>query len=155
MAQVEAAIDIRAPIELVFPAITDPRRACEWNDNVADVTNISDHPVRQGSTWRQVTIMAGRPTNLNCRIAAFRPPYEGVLEISGGQKGSVRTLCDPVPGGTRVRQILDFVPPGGALGRLAAKAISPVIYRELSQALERQKVALEREAAGTPGSRTP
>jgi uncharacterized protein YndB with AHSA1/START domain len=149
--QVEATLDIRAPIELVFLAITDPRRAREWNDNVADVTNISDYPVRQGSTWRQVTIMAGRPTNLNCRIATFRPPYEGLLEISGGQKGSVRTLCELIPGGTRVRQILDFVPPGGALGRLAAKAISPVVHRELTQALERQKATLEREAAGAPG----
>jgi hypothetical protein len=43
------------------------------------------------------------------------------------------------------------VPPGGALGRLAAKAISPVVHRELTQALERQKATLEREAAGAPG----
>jgi uncharacterized membrane protein len=99
--------------------------------------------------------MAGRPTNLNCRIATFRPPYEGLLEISGGQRGTVRTLCEPVSGGTRVRQILDFVPPGGAFGRIAAKAISPVIHHELTQALERQKAALEREATGVGDARTP
>jgi uncharacterized protein YndB with AHSA1/START domain len=154
MTRVEADIDIRAPIEMVFSAITDPRRASEWNDNVTEVTNVSDYPVRQGSTWRQVTIVAGRPTNLNLRVASFRPPYEGLLEITGGQKGTIRTQCEKIPGGTRVRQVLDFVPPGGALGRLAAKAIGPVIHHELAQALERQKAALERETAGAYGSRT-
>jgi len=151
---VEHSVDIRAPIDAVFAALTDPRRGPEWNTNILDVAGFSGYPLQVGSTWRQTMMMMGRPTTLNCRIAQWDPPYEGLLEISGGQRAQVRTQCRPVGASTRVTQVLDFVPPGGALGRLAANLAVSAVRREMAVAMERQRAALEREIGASGGSRT-
>ncbi|MBV9281477.1 MAG: SRPBCC family protein [Chloroflexi bacterium] len=153
MATVEASIDIKAPIQQVFATITDPRRAPDWNPNVIEVKDVSEGQLGEGSTWRQVTLILGRQANLVCRIARFQPPHEGLLEISGDQRATIRTTCQSQGAYTRVTQVIDFVPPGGVVGRMAAGLLGPTLKNELTQTLERQRQALE-GGAGSDGPRT-
>jgi len=41
-------IEIRAPREAVFAAITDPRRTMEWNSNILEVGSLSEYAPRSG-----------------------------------------------------------------------------------------------------------
>jgi uncharacterized membrane protein len=154
MAVVKDSIDIRAPIDVVFKAITDPRRTMEWNSSIAGVSGLSEYPPRLGTVWRQVAMVAGRKVDLNCRITSWTVPREGVLEVTGGQRATITTRCHEVGDITRVTQTIDFVPPGGFLGSLAGGAISIAVKREMRGAMQRQKDTLEREAGGQSGSRS-
>lgn len=146
MTTVQQSTRISAPIERVFEAITDPRRGPDWNNNIVEVTGVSPLPVGVGTSWHQVVVMAGRPMRLQCRVAEMRPPYGGVVEVSGDQQGRLWTECRAVPGGTEVTQGMDFTPPGGALGRIGATIGRGLIERELRRTLERQRAVLEAEA---------
>jgi uncharacterized protein YndB with AHSA1/START domain len=152
MGRVAEAIDVRAPIADVFVAITDPRRSLEWNPNMVDVQDIVGYPVREGSTWRQTVMIAGRPMKMQCAIVRFHPPNEGVLRITGDQRGEVITLCRQGTGVTRVDQILEFAVPGGLAGGLIARMAEPMLRRELAASLARMRDILEREMGGQYGS---
>jgi uncharacterized protein YndB with AHSA1/START domain len=153
MTVIQESIEIRAPIDRVFAAITDPRRTMEWNTSIAGVTELQGYPPRLDTTWKQIAVVAGRQARLDCRIVAWAPPHEGVLQISGDQRARVVTRCEPVADGTRVTQIVDFVPPGGLLGSLASGVIGGALRRELAQSLQRQRDTLQREIGGVDGPR--
>lgn len=153
MAKVEEVNTIHAPIEEVFAALTDPRRAMEWNPSILEVRDISG-PLQEGTTWRQTAVLAGKRAQLDCRVSAYQPPHRGVIEVTGGQQGRVWTQCEPVEGGTRVTQGIEFALPGGLLGGLAAGPITGMVRGELQRAMRRQRETLEAEAGGNDGSGT-
>jgi uncharacterized membrane protein len=148
MPVVEDSIDIRAPVDAVFKAITDPRRTMEWNSSIAGVSGLSEYPPRLGTSWSQVAMVAGRKMDLNCRIVSWNEPYEGALQVTGGQRATITTRCREVGDVTRITQTIDFIPPGGLLGSLAGGMISSAVKREMRGAMQRQKEAIEREAGG-------
>jgi uncharacterized protein YndB with AHSA1/START domain len=154
MASVEDSIVIQAPIDHVFSAVTDPRRTLEWNPSIVEVSDISGYPVHVGSSWHQVASVAGRMVKLTCRIVELRPPFEGILDVSGDQHGRVVTRCQESGGHTRLSQMIEFVPPTGMMGRMALTVIQPALKRELSHTLARQKDILEREVGAGSGSET-
>lgn len=152
MPTIEESVDIRAPIGVVFAAITDPRRSVEWSPSVIEVTNVMPLPVQVGTTWRQRARMAGTTVNLDCRVVTLQPPCDGTLEISGDQRGTLTTHCREGNGLTRVTQTLGFDVPGGLAGSIMAKVAQPIIRREMAQSLARVRDALEREEGGSGGS---
>jgi hypothetical protein len=87
MPTIEDSIEIKAPVAAVFAALTDPHRTGEWNPNIIEVCDITDGRTREGTSWRQVAMIAGRKVNLTCRIQRFEPPYLGELDIAGDQRG--------------------------------------------------------------------
>lgn len=154
MAEIVERVDIRAPIDRVFAAITDPERAQDWNNNVLEVRDISPRPVQPGTEWTQTTMMAGRPVELRCRIARYERPYHGVLEVAGDHAGTITTICEEASGGTRVTQRLKFQPPGGLFRGLAGGFITNAVRRELKYTMDRQRMILEREYGATRGPGT-
>jgi uncharacterized membrane protein len=151
---VQETVDIAAPIEEVFAVITDPVRSLEWSAEVIDVRDVSDQPVQEGTTWQQVVSIAGRPVDLHCRIVELRPPYEGVVQISGDHQGRIRTRCEATEQGTHVTQEIDFVPPGGILGLVAGGLIGPAMKRELRRTMDRMRETLEGQTGEEGGART-
>lgn len=148
MPTIEESVDIRAPVTEVFAAITDPRRSVEWSPSVKAVTPASPLPVQVGTTWRQRVGMAGTTVMLDCRVVALMPPHDGVLEISGDQRGRLTTRCREGDGLTRVTQTLMYDVPGGIAGSIMAKVAQPIIRREMVQSLARVRETLERERGG-------
>lgn len=153
MPAVEEVIEIRAPAAAVFEALTDPRRAAEWNPSIVRVSNISGS-MGIGASWDQEMVMGGRVMRLHCQVVRWAPPHEGLIAVSGDQQGQVWTRCDPLPIGTRVTQGISFNPPPGMLGGLLGGAIGHVIQRELRATMSRQRAALQVEAGGTSGPGT-
>ena len=74
------------------------------------------------------------------------------MEVSGQYRGKIQTICQEVDGATRVTQRLEFTVPGGVFGRMASGVAGSAIRRELAQGMERQRIALEREAGEASGS---
>lgn len=154
MGQITETIDIRAPIDRVFAALTDPQRGPEWNPAITVIQDLSPGPARLGTQWNQSTLIGGRPINLVCRITELDSPFLGVLEVSGDQQGKITTHCSELESGTRVTQTLDFVPPGGLFGQMAGGFISNALKREMSRTMERQRSILEEEYAAQRETRT-
>ena len=154
MAEVTESIDIRAPTDRVFAALTDPWRGSEWNPAITGIQDITPGPVRIGTQWTQSTHIAGRPIQLVCRITELQAPFLGVLDVSGDQQGKITTRCAEVPGGTRVTQTLEFVPPGGIFGQMAGGFIGNGLRREMVRTMERQRSVLEQEFGAERESRT-
>lgn len=146
MARVKASAIIRAPTDVVFDAITDPRRTTEWNPHILEVSEASPMPLQPGTSWTQVALVAGRKVKLTCKIVRLDPPLEGELKIGGDQQATAYTRCRPEGDGTHVTQTLEFKPPGGMLGRMAGPVMSAALHHELTRALERQRETLEQEA---------
>lgn len=153
MTVVEESIDIRGPIDTVFATVTDPRRAPEWNPSVVEVTDFSGYPIQPGTTWQQVIMILGKPARVRCRVSEYVPPHSGVIEVSGAQRGRIWTRCQAAGGVTRVTQGMDFVPPGGVMGRLGVTVMKGRIRQELYKTMTRQRDALE-AGRGNDGSGT-
>src|SRR5579872_5869601 len=98
MTRIEDSIDINAPIDIVFAAVTDPRRTIEWNSAIVEVSEITGLPVQAGTSWRQVAHYMGRTASLQCRIIELNPPHEGVLEVTGDYEGRISTVLETVGG---------------------------------------------------------
>jgi uncharacterized protein YndB with AHSA1/START domain len=152
MGQIEHTSDIAAPLDLVFSALTDPRRGTQWNSNIIEVTEVSDTIVRQGTTWHQKALVMGRPEDLFCRVVEYDPPRSGLLEISGAHHAKITTRCEARGTGTHVFQRMEFDMPGGIFGRLAGGFVGERLKRELVQTMERQRLALEKEAKDGSGT---
>lgn len=152
MTVVEESVDIPAPIEAVFTALTDPQRGPEWNLSIVEVTDFSGYPVQVGTTWVQVVMMLGRPMRLTCRVREYQPPHQGLVEVSGAQRGRIWTRCQDLGGTTRVVQGMDFTPPGGVLGRIGMGMLKGQIQREMHDSMMRQRDTLA-GMGGTGGSR--
>lgn len=144
MPTVEESINIRAPIETVFTAVTDPERGPEWNSNIIEVSGVS-YPLREGSTWNQTARVAGRRMRLTCRVTRLEPPRYGELDVSGDQKARIWTRCDDMGDYVQVTQGTEFVPPGGMLGVVLGGVASTMIRQEITHSLERQRATLEVE----------
>ncbi len=143
---IEAAIDIKAPIADVFAAITDPRRSGEWNPHIVSVDDISDSPVKEGTSWKQTVMLAGRRVTLVCVVRRLAPPHHGVLEISGDQEGLLATSCTAENGITRLAQRLELPAPRGLKATLTLTLAGPLIRSEMGSSLTRLRDTLEREA---------
>ena len=62
------------------------------------------------------------------------------------------TRCDPVPGGTRVIQKVDFTMPGGKLAALAGGLAKSALQSEIGRGLQRQREIVEREYGAGRGA---
>ena len=144
MTKIEETVDVRAPIEDVFEAVTDPIRIPEWNASVIEVQDFSGYPVGIGSTWRQSISVAGRVLNLVCTVDRYDPPREGSFQVSGDQQGYVWTICQDMGGLTRLTQGVDFEPPGGMLGKMMGPVIASAMRQEIARTMQRQREALEK-----------
>jgi uncharacterized protein YndB with AHSA1/START domain len=154
MGEITESVDIMAPIDRVFAALTDPHRGQDWNPAVTGIEGITPGPPRVGTEWIQSTLIGGRELKLVCTITQLEAPTYGVLEVSGGQRGSITTHCSPIDGGTRVKQVLAFVPPGGIFGQMAGGFVSNAIRREMMRTMERQRDIIEAESGAQRESRT-
>lgn len=153
MARVEDSIDIRAPAQVVFAAVTDPRRTLEWNSNIVSIDDVAGLPVGIGTSWTQVASIAGRSLTVSCTIVDYRPPHEGVLEVRGEYGGRIITRCHEHSYSTHLTQVIEFEPPRGLMGQMAMAMIVPRLKREIRQTLLRQRDVLERETQAAGGSR--
>jgi uncharacterized membrane protein len=148
MSGVQVKIDVDAPIDRVWETAMDPSRFKDWVTIHRAVRNVSDKPLRRGSTMDQVLHLRGVSFNVHWTLVDVNPPSHAEWEGRGPAHSRARIRYDLSPNGehaTVFEYTNEFTPPGGRLGIVASRVIvGAASEREANNSLTRLKQLLER-----------
>src|SRR5689334_19448507 len=149
MSKVTTNIEIDAPIEKVWETVMNPDRLKDWVTIHRDVSSVSDQPLVEGSTMKQVLHMRGFSFHVNWKLVDVTAPHTAHWEGHGPahSRALIRyELESSGDGRTQFHYTNDFQPPGGRLGNVASRFIvGAASEREASNSLSRLKALLERD----------
>ena len=148
MSTVHAEIEINAPPQRVWDTVMDPRRLKDWVTIHRSVSNISDEPLRRGSTMDQMLHMRGVSFHVHWTLKDVSSPRRAEWEGQGPAHSEARIryqLSGDGKGPTRFAYTNEFHTPGGRLGDMASRFIvGATSEREANRSLARLKALLER-----------
>lgn len=151
MSTVSAKVDIAAPVEKVWETVMDPNRLGEWVTIHKSVGDVSDLPLRPGSTMNQAMVVRGVTFHVHWTLASVDSPRMAEWEGTGPAHSRARIqylLRDADDGGTDFEYTNEFHPPGGRLGNIAGRIIvGATSEREAKNSLSRLKALLEKKPA--------
>lgn len=147
MSTVSAQIRIAAPIERVWETVMDPHRLGDWVTIHRSVANVSQNPLREGSTMDQAMCVRGLTFHVHWTLVAVDSPHHAVWEGGGPARSTAvirYELTSDGPDHTTFHYTNEFHPPGGRLGNVAGRMIvGATSEREAHGSLERLKALLE------------
>lgn len=148
MSSVHVKIDLVAPVEQVWETVMDPSRLKDWVTIHRSVRDVSDQPMRRGSTMDQVLHLRGVSFNVHWTLVDVSPPNHAEWEGRGPAHSRARIRYDLTPKGedaTAFDYTNEFTPPGGRLGVVASRVIvGAASEREAKSSLARLKQLVER-----------
>jgi uncharacterized protein YndB with AHSA1/START domain len=148
MSTVNVTIDINAPPQRVWETIMDPSRLGDWVTIHRSVKDVSDDPLKNGSTMEQVLAMRGVSFHVHWELVNIHPPHEAQWEGTGPAHSRAKIryeLSGDGDGPTKFEYTNEFTPPGDRLGNLASRVIvGAASEREANKSLNRLKNLVER-----------
>jgi uncharacterized protein YndB with AHSA1/START domain len=148
MSIVHEKIDIDAPVERVWDVAMDPRHLKDWVTIHRFVRDVSDEPLRRGSTMEQVLHMRGVSFHVHWTVVVVSAPNRAEWEGHGPAHSRARIiyqLTSNGDAGTSFEYTNEFTVPGGRLGSVASHVIvGAASEREALNSLSRLKALLER-----------
>jgi uncharacterized membrane protein len=148
MSTVHAQIEINAPAQRVWDTVMDPYHLKNWVTIHKSISNVSEHPLRKGSTMDQVLHIRGVSFHVHWSLTDVRSPERAEWQGQGPAHSVARIryeLSGPPDGPTRFAYTNEFMPPGGKLGNVASRFIvGATSEREANNSLARLKALLER-----------
>ncbi len=148
MSTVSAEIEINAPIERVWETIMDPRRLGDWVTIHKSVSDVSQKPLRQGSTMEQSLCVRGLTFRVHWTLVTVDSPRRAQWEGAGPAHSNALIRYELASDGgerTTFRYTNEFHPPGGRIGNMAGRMIvGATSEREAHNSLARLKALLER-----------
>ncbi len=125
MPRITRRIDIAAPVGRVWEILEDVRRLPEYSTSTELVREAPDRLTAVGQEYVQVGRLLGVKLTSRWRVTALEPrrllSSEG--SIAPGVRYTLTQRLAPLPdGGSRLTVDIDYEPPGGSLGRFAARA---------------------------------
>jgi uncharacterized membrane protein len=148
MSVVHVQTTINAPVDRVWETVMDPNKLGDWVTIHRDVKNVSDQPLRRGSTMDQSLHLRGVSFHVHWTLAQLDAPNHAEWEGLGPAHSQARIRYELKPGpddATVFDYTNEFTPPGGRLGTVASKVIvGAASEREANNSLARLKKLLER-----------
>jgi uncharacterized protein YndB with AHSA1/START domain len=148
MSTVHTKIDIHAPVERVWETVMDPHRLKDWVTIHRSIKDVSDQPLRKGSTMEQVLHMRGVSFRVHWIVVDLSAPNMAEWDGRGPAHSHARIryeLTDHGDGQTLFEYINEFTVPGGRVGSVASRmVVGAASEREASSSLIRLKTLLER-----------
>jgi uncharacterized membrane protein len=148
MSGVQVKIAIDAPIDRVWETVMDSSRLKDWVTIHRSVRDVSDQPLRKGSTMDQVLHLRGVSFHVHWTLVDVSPPHHAEWEGHGPAHSRARIRYDLTPSGdhaTEFKYTNEFTPPGGRLGVVASRVIvGAASEREANNSLARLKELVER-----------
>jgi uncharacterized protein YndB with AHSA1/START domain len=148
MSVVHIETKINAPIERVWETVMDPSQLEQWVTIHRAVKNVSDGPLRRGSTMDQVMHLVGISFQVHWTLVDVDEPMHAEWDGRGPAHSRARIryeLSADSEGGTEFEYFNDFTPPGGRLGVVASRVIvGAASEREANRSLQKLKALLER-----------
>jgi len=149
MSIVHTTIQIDAPVDRVWETVMDPYRLKDWVTIHRSVTDVSENPLRKGSTMEQVLHMRGVSFRVHWTVVDVSAPHVAEWEGRGPAHSRARIryeLGGDDDGHTVFEYTNEFTVPGGRLGSVASRVIvGAASEREANGSLERLKALLERK----------
>ncbi|CAN5212132.1 hypothetical protein BH20ACT24_BH20ACT24_19020 [soil metagenome] len=124
MTVVEARVEIEAPPEEVWRVVSDPRNLPLWDSHVVSVRDVPQEGVSEGTEYRTDARFFGFTVSVTARVLQVRAPEYAKVRLSGVIEGIVETWVEPLQGSrSRLRHSVQYRFRGGAMGRVAARAV--------------------------------
>ena len=143
---VEASIDIDAPPERVWEVVMDPARLEDWVTIHRRLADVSDRPLRPGSTLKQTLCLRGANFTVRWEVTGYDEPRSAKWEGKGPARSNAETQYRLTPDGdgTRFEYRNEFKAPLGPLGSVASRALmGGVPEREAVATLRKLKDVVE------------
>ena len=143
--KVERTVEIAAPPERVYDVVMDPARLEEWVTIHHHLEDAPNGRLRKGSKMTQCLKLAGKKFNVRWTVVENDPCVRVVWEGRGPVASQARVVYELEGNGdgTRFSYLNEYDLPGGALGRIAGRAVSRVTQKELDGSLQRLKLLVE------------
>ncbi|HZD80248.1 MAG TPA: SRPBCC family protein [Actinomycetota bacterium] len=124
MTVVEATVEVMAPPDRVWAVVSDPRNLPRWDRRVASVEDVPSQGLSRGATYTTVMRFMAVRSRVHAEVLEWDPPERATVRLMGLLEATVSTTVTALPGGrSRLRHIVDYHFPGGALGDLAARSL--------------------------------
>jgi uncharacterized membrane protein len=147
MAPIVKSIEIARPPEEVFAYIDDLSRHREWQEQIQQVTVLTDGPTKVGSRARDRRKVPGSVQEITYEITAHDPPRSASFRGVDGPVRPVGTVTvAPADGGSRVTLQLDFEGHG-----LGGKLLLPLVRRQARKQVPRDQQRLKERLESQPG----
>jgi uncharacterized protein YndB with AHSA1/START domain len=148
MSVVHIKTRIDAPIERVWETVMDPNRLEQWVTIHRALKDVSNGPLRAGSTMDQVMHLVGISFQVHWTLVDVHAPTHAEWTGRGPAHSQARIryeLSSDNDGSTDFEYFNDFTPPGGRLGIVASRVIvGAASEREANRSLHKLKTLLER-----------
>ena len=143
--KVERSIEIAAPPDAVYDVVMDPARLEEWVTVHKELLHAPNGVLAEGDELAQKLKVAGQAFKVRWTVAKAERPRDVEWEGRGpmGTKARVSYDLESRGDGTCFNYVNEYELPGGALGRLGAKAVARTAGKEADRTLDRLKGLLE------------
>ena len=143
--KVERSTRVAAPPKSLYDVIMDPGRLEDWVTIHHNLEGSPPSPLRKGSKLTQCLKLAGKTFKVHWTVVENEPCERVRWEGRGpvASKARVEYRFEPHGEGTEFFYLNEYDLPGGALGRVAGKAVARVTQRELDGSLQRLKSLVE------------
>jgi hypothetical protein len=139
----QASVDVRAPVERVFDLVCTPERLPEWNLSVEHARRaMPSEPVCLGSRAFFTGRLLGQSLQSETEVISFEQPRLFATRAIRGPRLITRFHLESLPHGSRVDVDVSGEVPGGGLGEMLAEGF---LRKELTASLERLRSICERE----------
>ncbi len=100
--RIETGVDIARPPAEVFAVVTDVANHPNWSSGVERVIDLSEAPIRPGTTWTQFSRILGREFEVHAKVIGLVP--ERWFEFSVDQPARIEMTwrLQPTSTGTHV-----------------------------------------------------
>jgi carbon monoxide dehydrogenase subunit G len=143
--RVERTVDIAASPQEVYDVVMDPARLEEWVTIHHHLEDAPNGRLRKGSKMTQSLKLAGKKFNVRWTVVENDPCVRVVWEGRGPVASHARVVYELEKNGdgTKFSYLNEYDLPGGALGRIAGRAVARVTQKELEGSLQRLKSLVE------------
>jgi uncharacterized membrane protein len=143
--KVQRTTKVAAPPRRLYDVVMDPQRLEDWVTIHHNLEGSPPSPLERGSRLTQCLKLAGKKFKVHWTVVENEPCKRVVWEGRGpvASRARVEYRFEGDGDSTKFSYLNEYDLPGGALGRLAGKAVSRVTQKELDGSLQRLKALVE------------
>lgn len=151
MSVVTVSVEVDAPADRVWEAISDPRNLPHWDRHIARVDGVPASGLREGARYATEMRFMGVRSKIRVQVLEWEPPRRAKFRLRGVLEGTVTSTVEALgPGRSRLEHVIDYRFKGGPIGALAARSLRLVggAQYALRHGTLAQKREIERRSRG-------
>ena len=145
------SVSVDRPVDDVFAYLADVTRHHEWSPKDYRIENLSENPIKVGTTFTSYGWIPRDKTHRNdVEVTEYDPPRRLVLTCAEPAGSFINTFTlTPAGSGTRVDKTMDMPKPGGFLGVIYPLLLATVVKSGVQKGLDMFKTNLEKSDSAT------